>query len=266
MPPRHGQSVTLRAAAFTGGLLLLLLSACGGEGGGSGLKLPTPGPTGQESSLLSLDRFHYVASLSMQGAGAGGTLLEITVSTEGDFQSPDRHAFTYSTQLQGVTFAESAVVIGDKIWIRKGDEPWQETAVADAQAQRLLFSAFSPIRPNFLGGPEWRNVRETVRLLPGTPEFVNDVRAVHYSVGPQGEEYFRALLAQDDLFQQVEDPQWDLWLAEDGSWPVRLLASGSVNTELEILGDLGLGAPATWELRIDISRPNDPQLVVQAPG
>jgi hypothetical protein len=202
----------------------------------------------------------------MRGTGAGGTPLEIAVSTEGDFQSPDRHAFTYSTQLQGVRFAESAVVIGDKIWIRKGDEPWQQAAVADAQAQRLLFSAFSPIRPNFLGGPEWRSVRETVRLLPGTQEFVNDVRAVHYSVGPEGEEYFRAFLAPEDIFQQVQDPHWDLWLAEDGNWPVRLLASGTVNTDLEILRDLGLGAPATWELRIDISRPNDPQVIVQAPG
>jgi len=267
MPPRQGPSVTLRAAAFTGGLLLLLLAACGGGGGGGGstLKLPTAVPTGQESSLLSLDRFHYVASLTMKGAGADGAPVQIAVSTEGDFQSPDRHAFTYSTQFQGVTFAESAVVIGDKIWIRRGEEPWQEASVADEQAQRLFSTAFSPIRPNFLGGPEWRNVRETVRRLPSTPEFVNDVRAVHYSVGPQGEEYFRSFLAQEDIFQQVQDPHWELWLAEDGDWPVRLLASGMVNTDLQILRDLGLGTPVSWELRIDVSRPNDPMLVVTAP-
>jgi hypothetical protein len=265
MPPRQGPSVTLRAAAFTGGLLLLLLGACRGGDTGPALKLPTPLPTGQESSLLSLDRFHYLASMTLVGAGEDGAPVEIAVSTEGDFQAPDRHAFTYSTRLQGVTLAESAVVIGDKIWIRRGDEPWQEAGVADERAQRLFSSAFSPIRPNFLGGPEWRNVRETVRRLPATPEFVNDVRAVHYSVGPQGGEYFRSFLAQEDIFQQVQDPHWELWLAEDGDWPVRLVASGTVTSELQILRDLGLGPPATWELRIDISRPNDPKLVVTAP-
>jgi hypothetical protein len=248
-----------------GGLLLLLLAACG-RGGGQRLELPTAVPTGQESSLLSLERFHYTASLTLKGNGPDGAPVEVVVSTEGDFQSPDRHAFTYSTQLQGATLSESAVVIGDKIWLRRGVDPWQEAAAADAQAQQLFANAFSPIRPNFLGGPQWRNVRETVRRLSSTPEFVNEVRAAHYQVGPGGEQYLRSFLAPQDIFQQVQDLHWDLWLAEDGDWPVRLLASGTVASGLPIWQELGLTAPATWVLRIDISRPNDPKLVVTAPG
>jgi hypothetical protein len=265
MAPRQGQSVTLRAAAFTGGLLLLLLAACGG-GGGPRLELPTPVPTGRESSLLDLERFHYVASLTLKGNGPDGAPVPIVVSTEGDFQSPDHHAFTYSTQLQGATFSESAVVIGDKIWLRRGADPWQEATLADAQAQQLFAAAFSPIRPNFLGGPEWRNVRETVRRLPATPEFVNDVRADHYQVGPEGVQHLASFLAQQDIFQQVQDLHWDIWLAEGGDWPVRLLASGTMTSDLPILQELGLSVPAAWELRIDISRPNDPKLVVTAPA
>jgi hypothetical protein len=248
-----------------GGLLLLLLAACGGERG-TRLELPTPVPTGQGSSLLDLERFHYLASLTLKGNGPDGAPIEVAVSTEGDFQSPDRHAFTYSTRLQGAAFTESAVVIGDKIWLRHGSDPWREATLADVQTQQLFATAFSPIRPDFLGGPEWRNVRETVRRLPATPEFVNEVRADHYQVGPEGAQYLASFLAQQDIFQQVQDLHWDLWLAEDGDWPVRLLASGTVTSDLAILQELGLSAPATWELRIDISRPNDPKLVVTAPA
>jgi hypothetical protein len=257
--------VTLRAAACTGGLLLLLLAACGGAGGPR-LELPTPVPTGQESSLLDLERFHYLASLTLTGNGPDGAPVPIVVSTEGDFQSPDHHAFTYSTQLQGAAFSESAVVIGDKIWLRHGADPWQEGTLADVQTQQLLATAFSPIRPNFLGGPEWRSVRETVRRLPAAPEFVNDVRADHYQVGPEGAQYLASFLAQQDIFQQVQDLHWDIWLAEDGDWPVRLLAAGTVTSDLAILQELGLSVPVKWELRIDISRPNDPNLVVTAPA
>lgn len=265
MQPGQGLSFALRAAAFSGGLLLLSAAACG-RGQGSTVALPTPMPTGQESSLLDLQRFHYVVSLTMRGNGPERAPLDVVVSTEGDFQGPNRHAFTYTTQLQGVTFSQSAVVIGDSVWLRRGGDPWQRAGAADTQAQALFSTAFSPIRPNFLGGAEWRSVRETVRRLPATPEFVNDVRTDHYQVGPAGQQYLRSFLADQQIFQQVQDLHWDVWLAEGGDWPVRLLASGTVTADLQILHDLGLTAPTTWELRIDISRPNDPKLVVTAPS
>jgi hypothetical protein len=95
---------------------------------------------------------------------------------------------------------------------------------------------------------------------------VNDIRSLHYEVGAEGEQYFRSFLADQQLFQQVADLRWDLWLAENGDWPVRLTASGTVTADLQILRDLGLTAPMRWELRIDISRPNDPRLAVNAPN
>lgn len=265
MEHRYRVGIVCVAAALVGGLLLTAAWACGGDGP----LLLAPGPlatsTAEAAGVLDLERFHYVASLTLREQRREGSNL--VVSTEGDFQSPDRHAFTYTRQLRGVTARESAVVIGDQVWLRDGDgQPWREAALVDPQATNLFAVAFSPIRPGFLGGPEFRQAREAVRRLPSALEFVNEVRAHHYQVGAEGEQYFRSFLADEQLLQQVRDLRWDLWLAQEGAWPVRLLASGTVTGELQILQDLGLTAPATWELRIDVSRPNDPALAVVAPG
>jgi hypothetical protein len=251
------------AAAFAGGLLLFGAAACGGRSAAR----PTPTVTAiaPQSALLDLARFHYVAALTLR-SGSGDSAKQVVISTEGDFQAPDRHAFTYRTELPGVTLTQSAVVIGDRVWLRSGDAAWQQTTPTGTQAQQLLATAFSPIRPDFLGGPDFRNARASVQRLPATLEFVNDVRSYHYQVGAEGEQYFRSFLASDQLVQAVQDLHWDIWLAEEGAWPVRLLASGTVTSDLQILKDLDLAPPTSWELRIDISRPNDPTLVVQAPG
>jgi hypothetical protein len=251
-----------------GGLVLTsALFACGGSTSKPEAVKITPGPTVvATTSLLDLQRYHYVASLTLSGAGPDSKPAQVAVSTEGDFQSPDRHAFTYKTQIQGVNVSQSAVVIGDKIWVRQGTAAWQAASPADAQTQTLLATAFSPIRPNFLGGGDWPRVLDAVRRLPSTSEFVNDIRTLHYQVGPEGEQFIRSFLADQQLFQQVQDLHWDLWLAEDGDWPVRLDARGTVTADLQIIHDLGLKTPTTWELRIDISRPNDPKVSVTAPG
>ena len=256
-------AVAFLAAAFAGGLLLVLPS-CGD--GGYESRSATPTPTAAAESVLDLSRFHYAATLTLRSTNADGGPNEIVVATEGDFQAPDRHAFTYRTQLRGVTIAESAVVIGDKVWLRSADGPWREAAPNEPQATELFSVAFSPIRPGFLGGPDFRRAQESVRRLPTTQEFINEVRAYHYGVGAEGQAYFQSFLAHEQFLQQVQDASWEIWLAKDGAWPVRLLASGTVTADLQILQELDLKAPTHWELRIDISRPNDPELVVAAPA
>jgi hypothetical protein len=251
------------AAALLGGLLLLS-GACSDDGS-SPAPAPTPTTTAEATGIEELERFHYIASLTLRSPGADGVANELTITTEGDFQAPDRHAFTYTTQLGSAAIRESAVVIGDRIWLRTGDEPWREATPQEPQAAELLSAAFSPIRPGFLGGPEFASVRAAVQRLRSTLEFINEVRASHYEVGAEGREYFQAFLANEQFLQDVQDPRWEVWLAEDGAWPVRLLASGTVTAELEILRQLKLAPPTTWELRIDVSRPNDPALAVQAP-
>jgi hypothetical protein len=257
------RSLALGAAAVGGVLLLGLLSACGS--GGSTTPEATATASPEPSSLTDLDRYHYVTTLSLRGSKPDGSASDVSVTTEGDFQSPDRHAFTYTTLLPGAATRQSVIAIGDQIWIRNGEDPWHETTPADPQAERLLGVTFSPINPGFLGGPEFRQTRDSVRRLPSTLEFVNELRAYHYVVGQAGMDYFQKFLVREPITLDLQDMHWDVWLAEDGAWPVRLQVTGTVNNDLPILQELDLAAPTDWLLRIDISRPNDSTINVQAP-
>ena len=256
-------------AAVAGGLLLVaFVSACGGESGADAA--PTaigakPTATVVSTGAIPLERFHYVASLTMSGAASGGDPNELFVSTEGDFQSPDRHAFTYTTQLGDGVLIERVVIIGEKAWYQRADEGWRQTTPDDPAVAALLDTAYTSVQPQFLGGAEFDRVRANVLNLPSTQEFINAVRADHYQVGAEGLAFMQSFLGGKQALYDVDDLAWDLWLATDGSWPVRLLMSGTVVDEVEILEQLGLPAPTTWELRIDVSRPNDPALSVEPP-
>jgi hypothetical protein len=245
-------------------LAAALLSAgtgCGSDGD-SGAKTSTAVPT--VARAIGLDSFHYVASLTLRESQPDGR--QVTVSTEGDYQAPDRHSFTFLTGLGTATVRSSAVVIGSDIWIRQGEGSWRKTALDDPQVGTLIGSAFSTIRPQFLGGAEFEQVRENVRRLPSNEEFVNDVQTVHYRVDASANDFIASFVeGSSGLIENVQSLRWELWLAQDGEWPVRIVASGTVDREMPILQDLGLATPTQWELRVDITRPNDRTLTVEAP-
>jgi hypothetical protein len=263
---RLGISVAAIAAAVTGGLLVIaLLGACG-DGGGDAEPTEaaaSPTPTAVEESAIPLERFHYVASLTLREQRREGSNL--VLSTEGDFQSPDRHAFTYKLQYGDFVLTSDVVAIGDKIWLRAGTGVWRETEMDDPVVTDVLSAAFATIRPGFLGGPAFEQARANVRHLTSTEESVNGVLANHYQVGAPGQQFFNDLLADAQLLRNVKDLKWDLWLAQEGAWPVRLRASATITADLRVLNDLNLPAPSSWELSIDVSRPNDPTLAVAAP-
>lgn len=267
-------SVYRAVAAITGGLLLaLIMAACADDS--SSDTSPTPMPTAaapsatstpQSGSALPLDRYHYEATITLREHRANGKGKEVIFRTQGRFQAPDRHAFTYTLRLGGeVTEARSAVLIGDDAWFRRGERPWQKILPDDPQLADLLDTAFSPESPEFLGGPEFEEVRASVRRLVSTEESANGVPADHYRVGEAGWEFFGMFMARGGGPGGGGDLDWELWLAQDGGWPVRLLASARIDGEIGAFNELGLKAPVDTEFRIDISRPNDPALVVLAP-
>ena len=261
-----------RTAALVGGLLLAaLLLGCGSNGDpeprptSTALPPMPPPPTAQGNSALPLERFHFVVVLTLKEESPEGEINEVVISTEGDFESPDRHAFTHSAQLGDEVVSRSIVIIGEQVWLRPSDEGWREATRYAPQVTELLATAFSPVRPGFLGGQQFLLVQESVRRLPSAEDPVNGVPANHYQVTSTGQEFFETFLAEEQLAQDVRDLRWDLWLAEDGAWPVRLLASATVISDIEALGELELQAPVSWELSIEISRPNDPAVTVAPP-
>jgi len=244
----------------------LFAFACDDKSAGQAPPAPTVTPTPPPlEETLPLDRFRYTAALTLRERGPASDAREVVISTEGTFQSPDRHAFTYSTTWGGGSLTESAVIIGDQVWVRRGDGAWREASGDDGQASALLSNAYTSFEPNFLSGAEFDEVRENVRRLPSADEMVNGVLTSHYQVGPAGLAFLEAFLGGEGLSSDVEDLSWELWLAQSGGWPVRLLAKATITSDLKILDELNLRAPTTWVLRIDVSQPNDPALIVAAP-
>lgn len=258
--------IVRKGAALAGGLLLsLALAAC--AGGNSPAPLPSPSPTigREDAGILPLERFHYVASLTLRSEIDGGEEREVTISTEGDFQSPNRNAFTYAIRSGAGAVERSAVVINEDAWFRSGTEPWREAPLDDPELADLLAVAFSPLRPRFLSGPAFEQVRQSVRRLPSTEEVANDVPADHYRVESSDGAFRDAFLADERLLESVQHLTSEIWLAADGGWPVRVVATGVITVNAFVIETLGLQAPTFWELRIDVSRPNDPRLTVAAP-
>lgn len=226
--------------------------------------MDTPTPEKPGVGALPLERFAYQASLTLR-EGGGEDALELFVTTEGIYVGPDSHAFTYRTELGEGKMEQRLVMIGQDAWYRSGDGAWQKTSLEDTRVAELLEVAFSALRPDFLGGAEFERVRANVLSLPSTEEFVNSIRAYHYEVGPEGRGYLEQLQVGEEGLRSANDLEWDLWLARDGSWPVRLQATGTVAVDLTILKTLELEAPTQWTIRIDVSRPNDPELRIAAP-
>ncbi len=263
-------------AAFAGGLLfsLALATACSDDGDSTptatlpaseaGTAAPTQALTPTPESALPLDRYHYAASLTLRETKAGAP-REVVISTEGDYQAPDRHAFTHAIRSDGQAYARSTVIMGERAWLRQAQGPWQPIGRGDGRLTALASAAFSPLRPDFLGGDHFADVRKDVRRLPSTPEAVNGVRANHYRIDAAGREFLQTFLPEKPVEAGAQNLAWDLWLAEDGDWPVRLTASGSITGGSPALDELHLEAPLTWTLRIEVSRPNDPALVIAAP-
>ena len=262
------ERVYVLAALLAG--LLLVFGACAETRSNreprsiTALPTNTPEPGVSGVGALPLERFTYEASLTLR-EGGGEDALELFVTTKGTFVGPDSHAFTYRTELGEGEAEQRLVMIGEEAWYRSGESAWETTTPDDARVVALLEVAFSAMHPDFLGGAEFDRVRANVIGLPSTEEFVNSIRAYHYQVGVEGRQYLEALQVGEEGLRAADDLEWDLWLARDGSWPVRLQATGTVAVDLTILQTLELEAPTQWEIRIDVSRPNDPDLRIAAP-
>jgi hypothetical protein len=258
----------ITAAALSGGVLLLgvLLSACDSSEATPAPPTPPATATPEIGSALPLERFHYVVTATVRGQPRADRKNEVVVTTEGDYQSPDRHSFTHTVAIGPVTQTRSAVVVEDDAWLLAGDAVWRPIPRAEAGMKALIDVSYSTARGHFLDSAWFEEARTAAERIDAPTEMINGIAAVHYRVGPEGEEFFREFLAGDALLGGRQQPSWEVWLANDGAWPVRIALSALVPAGTPALDQLGVVGPATVALRIDISRPDDPALLVQTPS
>ena len=204
---------------------------------------PTPSPTGDGGPPTAfLETFHAALDMSMEVEG-----LEMDLATEGDFEAPASCSCDISASMAGIPLLEEhVIVIGNNAWVDTGDG-WRETTTSDLEVAEAL--SMCPACPSF-----WEECALEPPPGPGEHETKNNVPAIHYT-GAESCETFLGLVW---IPEELPIETCDLWLAEDGYWPVCL--------EMEL--SQTPGEVYEWSsipISIDITRVNDPTIQVNAP-
>jgi hypothetical protein len=204
---------------------------------------PTPTPTGDGGPPTAfLETFHAALDMSMEVEG-----LEMDLATEGDFEAPASCSCDISASMAGIPLLEERViVIGNNAWVDTGDG-WRETTTSDLEVAEAL--SMCPAYPSF-----WEEWALEPPPVPGEHETKNNVPAIHYTEAESCETFLGLVWIPEELAIET----CDLWLAEDGYWPVCL--------EMEL--SQTPGEVYEWSsvpISIDITRVNDPSIQVNAP-
>jgi len=198
-------------------------------------------------ALAKLESYRIDLRFTLEGA-ADGEMGLLGVDLEGAFVAPDRSQARVSARLDELELEEESITIGDRTWVKIGDS-WVEGEAQfelDDLSPASLLEGLSP---------------EQLRLLKPSKETVNGVKSLRYSIGRGDIDALRslgALLGDDEALEDLpEEFNIDLWLAEDGGWPVRvtMTARGAIDEGDEISLDFSL----------DVTDVNDPDIEIEPP-
>jgi hypothetical protein len=203
-------------------------------------------------AYAGLQSYRYRTQVETQSPGAA-EFAETTYMWEGAFVAPDRGQESMKGSNDGVDVEGEfdGIIIGDKMWMRLGGD-WAE--------METLTRADQLGPPGLLLDFNLRNLTS----LEGTEETVNDVPSLHYQFGrDEISGLGKKFAEQSHIFGEEGEPrdlpadlQVDLWLAEDGNWPVRMLVSAS---------DVVDGEETRFKFSLDVTDVNDPSIKIEAP-
>jgi hypothetical protein len=218
----------------------------------------TSAPDAGVSPSDALDSFRFSAELAAEVGGSGFTL-----NIEGEFEGPDRLRCTISGSLGGTAIGkDELVVIGDDAWFDGGDGFEATTADDPDVVDDLDLCPGSPVF--------WEDFDfiEDPSPLPGEPDTKNGVEATRYALGEAAEALESIGFLPPDL-EGLTINTFDVWLAEDGGWPVAL--DMDMSADAEAAGDI-FGLPsedgaqeAHITMRVDITDANDDDIRVEEP-
>ena len=176
-------------------------------------------------SLTSLNSYRYTMSMELQGlesllseqmaaipgqdptAMAGGLKMQVS----GAFVAPDKAESHMS--ITGVDDELVLVVIGNQQWVQLGDlaiGPMEATGdVSELDFALMMWEQFS----EGAGGLTCANEKK---------ETVNDIPTNYCGIDEATFEQVSSLFGGTEEMGDVDEMSLDMWLAEDGGWPVRL--------------------------------------------
>jgi len=233
----------------------ILLSACGGGAEQTAKEAAeTPTSDGRAipiSSLAKLKSFRY--SLTMHIAlpemenellpGLADFLSDVEI--RGASVAPDKSEMQMVLGKAGKTIG--AVVIGDKTWFSSGEE-WTETP--DGALDVSLLSpdtvSSSVIDQEAFAGTE------------PAKEAISGVDTLHYTATQSGLGSLRELLGLVELENDAPvETKMDLWLTEDGGYPVRMVIDAK-GTDTE-------GREVSIQLEMNVTDLDDPGIEIEPP-
>lgn len=167
------------------------------------------------SALRKLKSYRYKVVFAIQGGT--GSEEAISFEQEGAWVAPDRSTAKCTGGFGPIKIEEEAITIGDKSWVKSdatGGKFQEGTSDTCSFTPEEMVSTFSA---SDLAG------------IKGSKETVNGVKAVRYDLDEKTAkdllDLARAFGGGEDVGSLPPDLRFtfSIWLAEDGSWPVRAL-------------------------------------------
>jgi len=245
----------VRALAVGALSLSILLSACGGgeeQTAKEAAETPTSG--GQAipvASLTELKSFRYSITMHIEIPGLedelfpGFAALLSDVEIRGASVAPDKSEMQMTLGESGQVMG--AVAIGERTWFSSGEE-WTETPNGAPDVSLLS--------PEKVSGSVIDE--EAFAGAKPTTEKMNGVDALHYTANQSGLGALRELLGVAEPENDVPvETRMDLWLTEDGGYPVKLMIdAGGTDTE---------GREMSIHLEMNVTDLNDPGIEIVPP-
>jgi len=218
----------------------------------------TPGPSAGVSPSDALESFRFSAKMSVELDGG------LVLTSEGEFEAPDRLGCTISGSLDGTAVGrDELVVIGDDAWLDTG-EGFQTTAADDADVVQDL--SLCPGSAAFWEGFDFIQEPSPLR---GQPDTMNGVEAIRYSLG-EAVETLKSIGFLPAELEGMTINTFDVWVAEDGGWAVALDVDITADAQAaaETFGlPLGEGGQqARIAMRVDITDVNAADIHVEPPA
>jgi len=215
-------------------------------------------------SLSGLNSYRYSMKMDLKGLGSalaeglsgltgqepgatpGTTPETVHMEISGAFVAPDKAEAHMS--ISGLTDELAMTVIGDQQWMKWGDLSMGpstfEGSLSDMSLAEAMWGSFS----EGSGGLTCASEKK---------ETVNGVPSLHCGIDKASFEQLASLFGGTEGTGDISDLSLDMWLAEDGRWPVRL--------RVHVAGTDESGQEMDAKLEMDITDANK-EIDIKAPS